>query len=317
MAKVFIDGSFGTTGLRIRNRICDRKDIELLTLPEELRKDKNARKEILNSADIAFLCLPDDVARETVKLVENPDTVIIDASTAHRTNDDWVYGLPELDGQSFLIQNSKRIANPGCHASGFIALVAPLVQDGLIHPDALLSCFSLTGYSGGGNGMIAQYETSDRDRTLSAPRMYALSQNHKHIPEMMKVCGLNYAPVFCPVVADFYSGMQVTVCLTRHDVSGTIDDIRAAYKEKYHCGLIRYLEDDEDGFLSAIKYDGRDDMMIAAYGNDDRMTLVARFDNLGKGASGAAIQNMNIVLGVDEATGLVVPDGYMACNLNL
>ncbi|MBR1533763.1 MAG: N-acetyl-gamma-glutamyl-phosphate reductase [Ruminococcus sp.] len=317
MAKVFIDGSYGTTGLRIRNRICDRKDIELLTLPEELRKDKNARKEILNSADIAFLCLPDDVARETVKLVENPDTVIIDASTAHRTNDDWVYGLPELDGQSFLIQNSKRIANPGCHASGFIALVAPLVQDGLIHPDALLSCFSLTGYSGGGNGMIAQYETSDRDRTLSAPRMYALSQNHKHIPEMMKVCGLNYAPVFCPVVADFYSGMQVTVCLTRHDVSGTIDDIRAAYKEKYHCGLIRYLEDDEDGFLSAIKYDGRDDMMIAAYGNDDRMTLVARFDNLGKGASGAAIQNMNIVLGVDEATGLVVPDGYMACNLNL
>ncbi len=317
MAKVFIDGSYGTTGLRIRNRICDRKDIELLTLPEDLRKDKNARKEILNSADIAFLCLPDDVARETVKLVENPDTVIIDASTAHRTNDDWVYGLPELDGQSFLIQNSKRIANPGCHASGFIALVAPLVQDGLIHPDALLSCFSLTGYSGGGNGMIAQYETSDRDRTLSAPRMYGLSQNHKHIPEMMKVCGLNYAPIFCPVVADFYSGMQVTVCLTRHDVSGTIDDIRAAYKEKYHCGLIRYLEDDEDGFLSAIKYDGRDDMMIAAYGNDDRMTLVARFDNLGKGASGAAIQNMNIVLGVDEATGLVVPDGYMACNLNL
>ncbi len=317
MAKVFIDGSYGTTGLRIRNRLDERRDIELITLPEELRKDTAARKEALNTADIAFLCLPDDAARQAVKMVESPDTVIIDCSTAHRTNDDWVYGLPELDGQSFLIGNSKRIANPGCHASGFIALVAPLVQDGLIHPDALLSCFSLTGYSGGGNGMIAQYETSDRDRTLSAPRMYGLSQNHKHVPEMMKICGLNYAPVFCPVVADFYSGMQVTVCLTRHDVSGTIDDIRAAYKEKYHCGLIRYCEDDEDGFLSAIKYDGRDDMMIAAYGNDDRMTLVARFDNLGKGASGAAIQNMNIVLGVDEATGLVVPDGYMACNLNL
>ncbi len=317
MAKVFIDGSYGTTGLRIRNRLDERRDIELLTLPEELRKDTAARKEALNTADIAFLCLPDDAARQAVKMVESPDTVIIDCSTAHRTNDDWVYGLPELDGQSFLIGNSKRIANPGCHASGFIALVAPLVQDGLIHPNALLSCFSLTGYSGGGNGMIAQYETSDRDRTLSAPRMYGLSQNHKHVPEMMKICGLNYAPVFCPVVADFYSGMQVTVCLTRHDVSGTIDDIRAAYKEKYHCGLIRYCEDDEDGFLSAIKYDGRDDMMIAAYGNDDRMTLVARFDNLGKGASGAAIQNMNIVLGVDEATGLVVPDGYMACNLNL
>lgn len=317
MAKVFIDGSYGTTGLRIRNRLDERRDIELITLPEELRKDTAARKEALNTADIAFLCLPDDAARQAVKMVESPDTVIIDCSTAHRTNDDWVYGLPELDGQSFLIGNSKRIANPGCYASGFIALVAPLVQDGLIHPDALLSCFSLTGYSGGGNGMIAQYETSDRDRTLSAPRMYGLSQNHKHVPEMMKICGLNYAPVFCPVVADFYSGMQVTVCLTRHDVSGTIDDIRAAYKEKYHCGLIRYCEDDEDGFLSAIKYDGRDDMMIAAYGNDDRMTLVARFDNLGKGASGAAIQNMNIVLGVDEATGLVVPDGYMACNLNL
>lgn len=172
-------------------------------------------------------------------------------------------------------------------------------------------------HSGGGNGMIAQYETSDRDRDLSAPRMYALSQNHKHIPEMMKVCGLTHAPVFCPIVADYYSGMQVTVCLTRNDLRGTIDDIRAAYKEKYHCGLIRYCEDDEDGFLSAIKYDGRDDMMIAAYGTDARITLVSRFDNLGKGASGAAIQNMNIVMGVDEATGLIVPDGYMACNLNL
>ena len=317
MAKVFIDGSYGTTGLRIRERLQTRKDVELLMLPEELRKDIDARREILNAADIAFLCLPDDAAKQAVKLVENPDTVIIDASTAHRTADDWVYGLPELDGQSFLIESAKRIANPGCHASGFIALVAPLVQDGLVLPDARLSCFSLTGYSGGGNGMIAQYETSDRDRMLSAPRMYGLSQHHKHIPEMMKVCGLNYTPVFCPVVADFYSGMQVTVCLTGDDVRGSIDDIRAAYKEKYHCGLIRYCEDDENGFLSAARYDGRDDMMIAAYGNDDCMTLVSRFDNLGKGASGAAIQNMNIVLGVDEATGLVVPDGYMACNLNL
>lgn len=317
MAKVFIDGSYGTTGLRIRNRLSDRKDIELLTLPEELRKNKNARREILNSADIAFLCLPDDAAREAAKMVDNPDTVIIDCSTAHRTDDVWVYGLPELDGQSFLIQQAKNISNPGCHASGFIALIAPLVQDGLVHTNARLSCFSLTGYSGGGNGMIAQYETSDRDRLLSAPRMYGLSQNHKHIPEMMKVTGLIHAPVFCPIVADYFSGMQVTVCLTKKDISGSIDDIRAAYKEKYHCGLIRYVEDDEDGFLSAVRYDGRDDMMISAYGNDARITLVARFDNLGKGASGAAIQNMNIVLGVDEATGLVVPDGYMACNLNL
>ena len=317
MAKVFIDGSYGTTGLRIRERLSTRTDIELLTLPEELRKDKKARRDQLNAADIVFLCLPDAAAKETVKMIENPGTVVIDCSTAHRTNDNWVYGLPELDGQSFMIQNAINIANPGCHASGFIALVAPLVQDGLVHTNARLSCFSLTGYSGGGNGMIAQYENSDRDSALSAPRMYALSQNHKHIPEMMKVCGLTHAPIFCPVVADFYSGMQVTVCLTRNDVTGTIDDIRAAYKEKYHCGLIRYCEDDEEGFLSANQYSGRDDMMIAAYGNDARITLVSRFDNLGKGASGAAIQNMNIVLGVDEATGLVVPDGYMACNLNL
>ncbi len=317
MAKVFIDGSYGTTGLRIRERLLERRDIELITLSQELRKDKAARKEALDSADIAFLCLPDDAAREAVKMVESPDTVIIDCSTAHRTADNWVYGLPELDGQSFLIGNSMNIANPGCHASGFIALVAPLVQENLIRADARLSCFSLTGYSGGGNGMIAQYETSDRDRLLSAPRMYGLSQNHKHIPEMMKVCGLDHAPVFCPVVADFYSGMQVTVCLTGDDLHGTIDDIRAAYKEKYHCGLIRYCEDDENGFLSSAKFSGRDDMIIAAYGNDERITLVSRFDNLGKGASGAAIQNMNIVLGLDEATGLVVPDGYMACNLNL
>ena len=318
MAKVFIDGSYGTTGLRIRERLRDRKDIEILTLPDTLRKDKDARYEMIDSADIVFLCLPDDAARETVKAVDlsgNDHTVIVDASTAHRTAEGWVYGLPELDGQSFLIRDSKRIANPGCHASGFIALVEPLVQDGLIHPDAQLTCFSLTGYTGGGNGMIAQYETSDRDSLLSAPRMYGLSQNHKHIPEMVKICGLNHAPVFCPIVADYYSGMQVTVCLAKHDLSGTIDDIRAAYKEKYHCGLISYAEDDENGFLSAVRFSGRDDMIVSAYGNDERITLVSRFDNLGKGASGAAVQNMNIVLGLNEATGLVVPDGYAACRI--
>jgi len=318
MAKVFIDGSYGTTGLRIRERLLDRGDIELLTLPDSLRKDKAARYDRINSADIVFLCLPDDAARETVKAVDqsgNTHTVIIDASTAHRTADGWVYGMPELDGQSFLIRDSKRIANPGCHASGFIALVKPLVQDGLIRADARLSCFSLTGYSGGGNGMIAQYENADRDSLLSAPRMYGLSQKHKHIPEMVKICGLSYAPVFCPVVADYYSGMQVTVCVTKEDINGSIDDIRAAYKEKYHCGLISYEEDDEDGFLSAVRFSGRDDMIVSAYGSDERITLVSRFDNLGKGASGAAVQNMNIVLGLNEATGLVVPDGYAACRI--
>ena len=318
MAKVFIDGSYGTTGLRIRERLSDRKDIELLLLSDELRKDKKARLEMINSSDITFICLPDDAAKETVRMVDasgNKNTVIIDCSTAHRTAEGWVYGMPELDGQSFLIKESKRIANPGCHASGFIALVAPLVQEGIIKQSARLSCFSLTGYSGGGNGMIAQYETSDRDRLLSAPRMYGLSQHHKHIPEMVKICGLDNAPVFCPVVGDFYSGMQVTVCLTRDDFEGSIDDIRAAYKERYHCGLIGYFDDDEDGFLSANKFSGRDDMVVKAYGNDDRVTLVSRFDNLGKGASGAAIQNMNIVMGVSEATGLVLPDGYAACRI--
>ena len=318
MAKVFIDGSYGTTGLRIRERLSERRDIELMLLPDELRKDQHARIESILSADVAFLCLPDDVARDTVQAVDRLgfcDTVIIDCSTAHRTSDDWVYGMPELDGQSFLIKDSKRIANPGCHASGFIALVAPLVQDGIIRHTARLSCFSLTGYSGGGNRMIAQYEAPDRDPLLEAPRMYALGQEHKHLSEMVKVCGLEHAPVFCPVVGDFYSGMQVTVCLTREDVRGTIEDIRAAYREKYHCGLVSYVEDDEEGFLSAVKYSGRDDMTLSVYGNNDRITLVSRFDNLGKGASGSAIQNMNIVLGMGEATGLVLPDGYAACRL--
>ena len=318
MAKVFIDGSYGTTGLRIRERLSGRDDIELLLLPAELRRDNAARLEMLNSADVAFLCLPDAAAKETVQALDacgNDYTVVIDCSTAHRTAENWVYGMPELDGQSYLIKDSKRIANPGCHASGFIALVAPLVQENIISSDAQLSCFSLTGYSGGGNSMIAQYENPQRDPLLSAPRMYGLSQSHKHLPEMVKICGLENAPVFCPVVGDFYSGMQVTVCLARHDARGTLDDIRAAYKEKYHCGLISYCDEDEDGFLSAGLFSGRDDMVVAAYGNDERITLVSRFDNLGKGASGSAIQNMNIVLGFSESKGLVLPDGYAACRL--
>lgn len=318
MAKVFIDGSYGTTGLRIRERLSARDDIELMLLSDELRKDEAARMEMLNSADIAFLCLPDAIAKETVQALNrsgNTHTVVIDCSTAHRVDEDWVYGMPELDGQSFLIRDSKRIANPGCHASGFIALVAPLVQEGIISRDAQLSCFSLTGYSGGGNAMIAQYENPERSPLLNAPRMYALSQSHKHLPEMVKVCGLEIAPVFCPVVGDFYSGMQVTVCLAKHDACGTLDDIRAAYKEKYHCGLIGYEESDEDGFLSAAAFAGQDNMVLSAYGNDERITLVSRFDNLGKGASGSAIQNMNIVLGLDETTGLIVPDAYRACRL--
>ena len=306
MPKIFIDGSAGTTGLRIYERLADRADLELIILSDELRKDTNARREAINSADIAFLCLPDAAAIEAVSLVENDATAIIDTSTAHRTSDGWTYGFPELRGQREKIAVSKRIANPGCHATGFIALVAPLVQAGVISEDALLSAFSLTGYSGGGKKMIAEYDDESRDALLDAPRQYGLSQSHKHLPEMAKICGIKNAPVFCPIVGDFYSGMEVTVPLFASQIGGTLDDIRRIYAEYYTKGLVSYAESDEGGFLSAGALSGRDDLKISAYGNADRIILTARFDNLGKGASGAAIQNMNILLGVDEKTGLVI-----------
>lgn len=307
MKKVFIDGSAGTTGLRIFDRLSDRKDIELITLPDELRKDTQARKKAINSADIVFLCLPDDAARESVSLTENPDTVIIDTSTAHRTSSDWEYGFPEISGRVNKIASSKRIANPGCHASGFVALVAPLTEAGIIGKDVALTCFSLTGYSGGGKKMIAEYEGADRNSLLDAPRMYGLSQEHKHLKEMMKLCQLENAPVFCPIVADYYSGMEVTVSLFKKDINASVEEIKALYRNYYSKGLVRYTDDaSEGGFVSANAFSGRDDMQITVCGNEDRILLVARFDNLGKGASGAAIQNMNIVLGVDETTGLNV-----------
>ena len=303
--KVFIDGSAGTTGLRIAERLALRADIELLRLPEERRKDAEARRAILNEADIAFLCLPDAAAIEAVSLVENPRTALIDTSTAHRTDPGWVYGFAELPGQREKIRAAKRIANPGCHASGFIALIAPLVQVGLIRPDAILSCFSLTGYSGGGKKMIAEYEAPDRSPLLDAPRQYGLAQAHKHLPEMQALCGLEIAPIFCPIVADFYSGMEVTVPLYAGQLSGSVKDIREVYRGRYAGPLIRFVDAaDEGGFHSAAALAGRDDMEISVSGNDERILLTARFDNLGKGASGAAIQNMNIVLGVDETTGL-------------
>ena len=307
MTKVFIDGSAGTTGLRIYERLSNRKDIELLILSEALRKDTEARREALNSADIAFLCLPDAAAIEAVSLVENPKTAIIDTSTAHRTNPDWSYGFPELCGGSNRekIKNSKRIANPGCHASGFVALVEPLVRAGLIKNNEKLSCFSLTGYSGGGKKMIAEYESPERNPLLEAPRMYALSQQHKHLKEMSAVCSLDNLPVFCPIVASFYSGMEVTVSLFADQIKGGISDIAEIYSNYYQNGLVRFNANaDESGFMSASAFSGRDDMEITVNGNEDRIILVSRFDNLGKGASGAAIQNMNILLGANEAEGL-------------
>ncbi len=304
MKKVFVDGSAGTTGLRIVERLDARQDVERICLPEALRKDPAARRDAIARADVAFLCLPDDAAREAVAQAEGTDTVIIDTSTAHRVLDGWTYGFAEIGGLREEIRKSGRIANPGCHASGFIALVAPLVEGGLLSPDTPLSCFSLTGYSGGGKKMIAQYEDASRDVLLDAPRMYGLSQSHKHLPEMVKVCGLRTAPVFCPVVAPYYAGMFVTVPLT-----GDIrkEAIEALYGDYYRSGLVRFVKDaQEDGFLSAGTFAGRDDMQITVCGQDGRLTLAARFDNLGKGASGAAIQNMNIRLGTEETAGLNV-----------
>lgn len=231
MTKVFIDGSAGTTGLRIYERLEERNDIELIRLPEELRKDSGARKAAINSADIAFLCLPDAAAKEAVSLVDIDDTVIIDTSTAHRTSPGWVYGFPELSEEiEKKIAVSRRIAVPGCHASGFIALVFPLIEAEIIDGDALLTCFSVTGYSGGGKKMISEYESRERDPLLSAPRQYGITQTHKHLPEMTAVCGLKNQPVFSPVVADYYSGMAVTVPLFRSAINGTAEDIRKIYK---------------------------------------------------------------------------------------
>ena len=306
MTKVFIDGSAGTTGLRIRERLSARPDLSLIALPEELRKDPSARADALNAADVAFLCLPDAAAVEAVSLVASESTVIIDTSTAHRTAEGWTYGFPELAGQREKVAASKRIANPGCHASGFIALVAPLIAAGILDSGVRLSCFSITGYSGGGKKMIADYTAEGRDPLLDAPRQYGLSQTHKHLPEMAKVCGLQYPPVFCPIVAPYYAGMEVTVPLTPADTGASPEQIREAYRNYYHTGMVFFHDAaDESGFLSAGSMAGRDDMEISVFGQEDRILLVSRFDNLGKGASGAAIQNMNLVLGLDEAAGLV------------
>lgn len=310
MKKIFIDGKAGTTGLRIEERLAQRDDVAILTLSEEKRKDTEARREILNSSDVAFLCLPDDAAREAVSLIENPNVVVIDTSTAHRTNPDWAYGFPEL-GVEFeeKIKKGKRIAVPGCHAGGFIALVYPLVAKGILPKDALLCCHSITGYSGGGKKMIAEYESENLPTLLGAPRQYGISQSHKHLPEMVSVTGLNSAPVFCPIVAPFYSGMEVTVPLFSSQLCDgkTVEDIKAAYKELYVGPVVKYSEGgDEGGFLSSAALSGKDGMRVEVFGGGDRIILVARYDNLGKGASGAAVECLNIILGKDKTYGLEI-----------
>ncbi len=306
MKKVFIDGSAGTTGLRIHERLGVRDDIELITLSEENRKKTEYRKEAINNADIAFLCLPDDAAREAVSFIENDNTVVIDTSTAHRTDPDWAYGFPELSENHYKkLLSSKRIAVPGCHASGFIALVYPLIEKNIISPDKLFSCFSLTGYSGGGKKMIAEYEEEGRDNLLDAPRIYGLTQQHKHLKEMKAVTGINFAPAFLPVVSDFYSGMAVSIPVFAEEVNMSIHEIRKIYEEKYSWGTVSYKEGfDKEGFLSAGTLSGKDIMYVGVFGNEERFTLEAVYDNLGKGASGAAIECLNIVSGKDPLYGL-------------
>ena len=315
MKKVFIDGSAGTTGLRIRGRLTERDDVSLFTLPESLRKDPSARRDALNSADVAILCLPDDAAREAVSMVDNPDVAIIDTSTAHRTVDGWEYGFPELAGRREKIAHSKRIANPGCHASGFIALVEPLVEAGIVPPGTAISAFSLTGYSGGGKKMIADYGDalggSDKGRMLeySGGRVYALSQSHKHLPEMVKICGLEKPPFFSPVIAPHETGMETVVSLFAENISGTPDDIRRVYGKIYAegNGVVRYDPGmGSGGTISSAAFSGRDSMAVGVCGNGERIMLVALFDNLGKGASGAALQNLNIVIGAGETCGLAL-----------
>lgn len=305
---IFIDGSSGTAGLRIYDRLAQRADITLLTLPPELGHDIEAQRGMLNRADIAFLCLPDAAAITAADLVENPDTVVLDTSTAHRTAPGWVYGFPELSPErEAAIRTAKRIAVPGCHASGFVVLTYPLVEAGILPPDALLTCYSLTGYSGGGKKMIAEYEADEPDPLYAAPRQYALTQQHKHLREMCAVPGLTHAPVFAPIVADFYSGMETSVALFGAQLcpGKTMADIKAAYAAKYIGPVVHYQDPAcTDGFLSAAAMSGKDSMVVSVSGNDERIVLTSVFDNLGKGASGAALECLNLVMGKEKGFGL-------------
>lgn len=306
MTKVFIDGSQGTTGLRIFDRLSAREDIELITLPEDLRKDLDARTNAINSSDITFLCLPDAAAIEAVSRA-NENVRILDTSTAHRTSEQWIYGFPEVFENGFeTVKNANRVAVPGCHASGFIALVKPLVDAGVLPKAALITCHSITGYSGGGKKMIAEYEDIGRADVFNAPRQYALAQQHKHLKEMKAISGIYNAPVFCPIVADFYSGMCVTVPLFKEQLKNAdINDIKAIYKNKYNGPIVEFCSEiDENGLVSANGIMGKDSMQIFVEGNEDRILLIARYDNLGKGASGAALECMNIMIGTDITTGL-------------
>ena len=313
--KIFIDGSEGTTGLQIYQRLSDRDDVSILTISEKKRKDSRERGKIINSADLIILCLPDDAARESVSLIDNDKTRVIDASTAHRTAPDWVYGLPELSReQREKIANAKRVANPGCHATGFIAAVYPLITLGIMPKDYPLTCLSLTGYSGGGKKMIRDYE-EEKTPEMYAPRLYGLDMHHKHLPEMIHVTGLTRQPVFCPVVNDYYNGISVTITLHSDLLTGrpTAVDIRRKL-ESYYAGESFVIVAPElgSGMLES-NWGVNSNMLEITVSGDDELTIVtARFDNLGKGASGAAVQNMNIMLGMNESKGLDAGDVFPA-----
>ena len=311
--KVFIDGKAGTTGLKIYERLGSREDIEILLIDEDKRKDNDERARLINSSDVVFLCLPDDAAKEAVGLCTNDRVRIIDASTAHRTAPGWDYGFPELsEKHRENIRKSRRVANPGCYASGFISLVYPLVQAGVLPEDYPLTCHAVSGYSGGGNKMIAAIEGPEKTEEMCSPRQYALGQKHKHLPEMQKITGLKYAPMFNPIVDDYFSGMVVSVplitrCLTKNYGLNDIYEIMAAHYAGQHFVKVMGPGDTEsikDGFLAANTLADTNNMQIFVLGNDEQVLLASRFDNLGKGASGAAVQCMNIMLGIDERCGL-------------
>ncbi len=310
MTKIYIDGQEGTTGLKILERFKGRNDIELLRIDEDKRKDNDERRRMINSSDFTFLCLPDAAAREAVAMADD-NVRIIDASTAHRTNPDWAYGFPEL-GKDFRekIAKSNRVAVPGCYASGFASMVYPLVKLGIMPADYPVSAHAVSGYSGAGKKAIAVYESADRPTDFDSPRQYALTQQHKHLPEMQKICGLEYAPSFNPLICDFFSGMVVSLPLHTRLLTKKYgaDDIRKALAEYYaNSFFVKVMPDGEpkDGFIGSNNLSGTNNMEIFVNGNDERLIICSRLDNLGKGASGAAVQCLNIMMGIDEKTGLL------------
>lgn len=310
MVKVYIDGQEGTTGLKILERFAGRNDIELLRIDEDKRKDNNERKKLINASDFTFLCLPDAAAVEAVSLAGDK-VRIIDASTAHRTNPEWAYGFPELSADfRAKIKTSARVAVPGCYASGFASMVYPLVKLGIMPADYPVSVHAVSGYSGAGKKAIAVYESPDRPAEFDSPRQYALPQAHKHLPEMQKICGLEYAPAFNPLICDYFSGMVVSLPIHTRLLAKkySVSDVRKALSEYYaDARFVKVMPEGEpaDGFIGANNLSGTNMMEIFVNGNDDRMIICSRLDNLGKGASGAAVQCLNIMMGVDESTGLV------------